>query len=149
MDQRTRERLPALPALAAALSRHRLAAAETLRAGQDAAAGEDFAAGGRMLIRTARRRAGACSVYATDPVSGLIVNLVREERDAFWSWALVEVLRHTGIRIEELAELAHHALVQYHLPESGELVPLLQIVPSKTDTERLLLVSPELADVLN
>jgi integrase len=28
-------------------------------------------------------------------------------------------------------------------------VPLLQIVPSKTDTERLLLVSPELADVLS
>jgi hypothetical protein len=28
-------------------------------------------------------------------------------------------------------------------------VPLLQIAPSKTDTERLLLVSPELADVLS
>jgi integrase len=30
-----------------------------------------------------------------------------------------------------------------------ELVPLLQIAPSKTDQERLLLVSPELADVLS
>ena len=29
------------------------------------------------------------------------------------------------------------------------LVPLLQIAPSKTDTERLLVVSPELADVLS
>jgi len=28
------------------------------------------------------------------------------------------------------------------------LVPLLQIAPSKTDTERLLVVSPELADVI-
>ncbi|MFB7109196.1 hypothetical protein [Streptomyces sp. NPDC056291] len=28
-------------------------------------------------------------------------------------------------------------------------MPLLQIAPSKTDTERLLLVSPELADVLS
>jgi hypothetical protein len=28
-------------------------------------------------------------------------------------------------------------------------VPLLQIAPSKTDTERLLLVSPELADILS
>lgn len=38
---------------------------------------------------------------------------------------------------------------QYRLPGTGELVPLLQIAPSKTDTERLLLVSPELADVLS
>src|SRR6185437_8460625 len=35
------------------------------------------------------------------------------------------------------------------LPGTGELVPLLQIAPSKTDTERLLVVSPELADVLS
>jgi hypothetical protein len=46
-------------------------------------------------------------------------------------------------------ELSHHSLVRYRLPTTGELVPLLQIVPSKTDEERLLLVSPELADVLS
>lgn len=39
--------------------------------------------------------------------------------------------------------------MQYRLPTTGELVPLLQITPSKTDTERLLVVSPELADVLS
>jgi hypothetical protein len=39
--------------------------------------------------------------------------------------------------------------VQYRLPGTGELVPLLQIVPSKTDAERLLVISPELADVLS
>jgi integrase len=39
--------------------------------------------------------------------------------------------------------------VRYRLPTTGELVPLLQIAPSKTDTERLLLISPELADVLS
>lgn len=58
------------------------------------------------------------------------------------------MLRHTGIRIEELTELSHHSLIQYTLPRTGELVPLLQIAPSKTDTERLLVISPELADVL-
>jgi len=42
----------------------------------------------------------------------------------------------------------HHSLVQYRLPTTGELIPLLQIAPSKTDKERLLVVSPELADVL-
>ncbi len=46
------------------------------------------------------------------------------------------------------SELTHHSLVQYRLPATGELVPLLQIAPSKTDAERLLVVSPELADVL-
>ena len=46
-------------------------------------------------------------------------------------------------------ELSHHSLVQYRLPATGELIPLLQIAPSKTDTERLLVISPELADVLS
>jgi hypothetical protein len=81
-------------------------------------------------------------------VTGARRDLCREEDHAFWTWAIVEVLRATGIRIEELLELSHHALVQYRLPTTGELVPLLQILPSKTDTERLLVVSPELADVL-
>src|SRR5207342_2161366 len=71
-----------------------------------------------------------------------------EEDRAFWTWAAIETLRHTGIRIEELCELSHHSLVQYTPPTSSELIPLLQIAPSKTDTERLLVVSPELADVL-
>ena len=71
-----------------------------------------------------------------------------EEDRAFWTWAAVETLRHTGIRIEELTELSHHSLIQYSLPDSGEVIPLLQIVPSKTDAERLLVISPELTDVL-
>jgi len=61
----------------------------------------------------------------------------------------VEVLRHTGIRVEELSELSHHSLVQYRVPGTGELVPLLHIAPSKTDAERLLVIDPELADVLS
>src|SRR5262249_60325180 len=52
-------------------------------------------------------------------------------------------------RIEELTELSHHSLIQYRLPATGEIVPLLQIAPSKTDTERLLVIAPELADVLS
>ena len=51
--------------------------------------------------------------------------------------------------MEELLQISHHSLIQYRLPTTGELVPLLQIVPSKTDEERLLVVSPELADVLS
>ncbi|MGH3621923.1 MAG: hypothetical protein ACRDQ5_09045 [Sciscionella sp.] len=38
--------------------------------------------------------------------------------------------------------------MSYQLSDTGEIVPLLQIVPSKTNEERLLLISPELASVL-
>ena len=86
--------------------------------------------------------------WAEDPVTGARRDLTREEDTAFWTWAAVEVLRATGIRIEELTELSHHSLVQYRLPSTGELIPLLHIAPSKTDVERLLVISPELADVL-
>jgi len=75
-------------------------------------------------------------------------NLTHEDEAAFWSWATVEVLRATGIRIEEMLELAHHSFIAYTLPTTGEIVPMLQVAPSKTDAERLLLVSPELAEVL-
>jgi hypothetical protein len=87
-------------------------------------------------------------VWAHDPANGKRRDLSKEEEHAFWAFAVVEVLRATGIRIEELTELSHHGLVQYRLPGTGELVPLLQIAPSKTDAERLLLVSPELGEVL-
>jgi hypothetical protein len=45
-----------------------------------------------------------------------------------------------GIRLEELLELSHHSFIQYRLPSTGELVPLLQVAPSKTDAERLLVI---------
>ena len=88
-------------------------------------------------------------VWAEPVEGGRRLNLTFEEHRGFWAWAMVEVLRHTGIRIEELTELSHHSLIQYRLPDTGELIPLLQITPSKTDAERLLVISPELADVLS
>jgi hypothetical protein len=51
------------------------------------------------------------------------------------------------VRLQELLEITHLALVSYKLPDSGEVVPLLQIVPSKSNEERLL-VDPELVSVL-
>ena len=149
MDQRTRERLPILPALIAATDSQRKATAERLTAARAATPGEVFTATGQTLRRTITTRAHAASVWAENPEGGPRRNLTREEHHAFWAWAAVEVLRLTGIRVEELTELTHHSLVQYRLPGTGELIPLLHIVPSKTDTERLLVVSPELADVLS
>lgn len=39
-------------------------------------------------------------------------------------------------------------LVRDRLPDTGEVIPLLQVVPSKTNQEWLLVVTPELASVL-
>lgn len=148
MDQRTRERLPVLPALLEAVDRNRRATAARLAAAEHVCPGELFTAGGQTLRRAILKRHSP-HLWAEEPASSRRRNLAREESNSFWGWAAVEVLRMTGIRIEELSEISHHSLVQYRLPSTGELVPLLQIAPSKTDEERLLVVSPELADVLS
>lgn len=149
MDARTRERLPVLPALAAAVAAQRTATADRLTAAASASPGQVFTAAGQTLRRSVTTRSPGATIWAEDPNGGRRRNLTLEEHHAFWAWATVEVLRHSGIRIEELTELTHSSLVQYRLPATGELVPLLHIAPSKTDTERLLVISPELADVLS
>ena len=148
MDQRTRERLPVLPALAAAVDRARRDSATRLQAARSARPGEPFTAGGQTLRRAQVRRLSP-RTWAEDPQTSKRRDLTREEDNAFWAWAAVEVLRMTGIRVEEATELSHHSLVQYRLPATGELVPLLSVAPSKTDEERLLVIAPELADVLS
>ena len=107
-----------------------------------------FSAGGETLRRAVMKTKATGRTWTEEPKTGGRRDLSFEGHRAFWTWAMVEVLRHTGLRIEELTELSHHNLVQYRLPTSGELVPLLQVAPSKTDQERLLVVSPELAGVL-
>ena len=148
MDQRTRERLPVLPALVAAVDQRRTETAARLRAAGDTEPGATFTVAGRVFTRPVMPAASGTRLWAVAD-DGARHDLTFEEHEAFWAWATVEVLRHTGIRAEELLELTHHSFIQYRLPTTGELVPLLQIAPSKTDTERLLLISPELADVLS
>ncbi|MEV5210744.1 site-specific integrase [Micromonospora sp. NPDC053740] len=149
MDQRTRERLPMLPALVAAAEAGRTASYERLHTATEVRPGELFTAGGQTLLRPILPTGAGGRIWGQDPDTGKRRDLEAEERRAFWAWAAVEVLRLTGIRIEELTELSHHSLIHYRLPTTRELVPLLQIAPSKTDTERLLVISPELADVLS
>ena len=148
IDQRTRERLPVLSTLAHTVDTERRLAAERLTAAGLLAPGAVFTAAGQQWRRSATKKPTA-RVWADDPQTGKRRDLSLEEHRAFWSWAVLEVLRHTGIRVEELTELSHHSLVQYRLPDSGELIPLLHIAPSKTDAERLLVIEPELAEVLS
>ena len=147
MDARTRERLPVLPVLVRTVDARRRNAIAVLQAARDTLPGQSFTVAGETLTRSITRTTEM--VWADDPATGSRRDLGHEEDHAFWAWAAVEILRLTGCRVEELLEISHHSLIQYRLPTSGEIVPLLQIVPSKTDEERLLVVSPELADVLS
>jgi integrase len=155
IHQRTRELAPVLPRLVDTVQQRKQAAERLLAAALPAGHGQSFDVDGQQFTRDIAkvdhlRGAGAGSrrVYALDPATGKRRDLLYEEDDAFWAWAIVEILRHTGIRAEELLELTHHSFASYRLPTTGEIVPLLQIAPSKTDQERLLVVSPELAEVL-
>ena len=150
IDARTRERLPLLPQLVHAAEQWRQEAEALLVAGRAASPGEEFSAAGETLVRstTIRPRIEA-NIWADGPESGERRLLNREEEHAFWAWAVIEVLRFTGVRVEELLELNHYSVVKYRLPTTGELVPLLRIAPSKTDAERLLVVCPELSEVLS
>jgi len=120
MDARTRERLPVLPVLVRTVDERRKAAAALLEAARQAPPGAAFTAAGQTLARSPGK-ASTGKIWADDPASGKRRDLGMEDDYAFWAWAAVEVLRLTGIRI----------------------------IPSKTDEERLLVVSPELADVLS
>lgn len=154
IHQRIRERVPLVPQMLARLDQERRDADHLLTLAQQTTINDTFSFAGFAYRRTATRaRAGrgmtpelACDVVCLDTDKHLSVG--RVEEDAFWTWAVIETLRHTGLRIEELLELTHLALVSHRLSTTGELVPLLQIVPSKTNEERLLLVTPELASVL-
>jgi hypothetical protein len=82
-----------------------------LATGRETPAGDPFTtpAGENLL-----RRAGVSSrIYADDLATSRRRDLTVEEERAFWAWAIVEVLRHTGMRIEEALELTHHSFVAY------------------------------------
>jgi site-specific recombinase XerD len=152
MHQRVRERLPQLPALADHAEQRRSEHAALLALATSAEVGENFTHRGTRYLRTGwktrNRVLAPQGIRVRNLASAETFDLTRREDEIFWSWAIIETLRHTGVRIEELLELTHLALVSYRLPDTAELVPLLQIAPSKSNEERLLLVGPELASVL-
>jgi site-specific recombinase XerD len=155
MHQRVRERLPQLPVLVDTAEQHHKRQRLLLEAATATQPGDLLAHEGQRYRRVVtkdqrggERYRGPHTVMVENVDSGIRVDLVRAEDEAFWAWAMIETLRHTGVRLEELLEITHLALTSYQLPDTGELVPLLQIVPSKSNEERLLLVSPELASVL-
>jgi integrase len=153
MQQRTRTLAPVLPQLVAAAEQRARLSRLVLHAARDAAPGEQFTVEEIRYQRTGRDHSHwqptALFVAALndngDPRSRF--DAERAEDNAFWCAAVIEVLRRTGVRIEELLELTHLSLRQYQAP-TGEMVPLLQISPSKTDRERVVPADPDLVAVL-
>ena len=155
MHQRIRERLPHLDAIVEAVEDQRRSTSELLDRASVSPVGQTFEYAAVKYQRIAQytkeraaRHMGSPKVMVQRLDTGERRDATRAEDDAFWCWAVVETLRHTGIRLEELLELTQLAVVQYELADTHEIVPLLQIAPSKNDEERVLLVGPELANVL-
>ena len=134
MQQRTRTLAPVLPRLVAAAEERARLSRLVLHAALDAAPGEQFTVEQTRYRRTGRDHSHwrPTALFLTtvgdngDP--GPRFDAEREEDNAFWCAAVIEVLRRTGVRIEELLELTHLSLRQYQAP-TAEMVPLLQISP--------------------
>lgn len=90
---------------------------------------------------------GRRPVRVRDDDTGELIHLGRAEDNAFWCWAVVEVLRNTGARASEILELSQLDVRQYLRP-NGEVIALLVIAPSKTDRERVIPMSAELFHVI-
>lgn len=151
---RTRQRQPLLPRLIDQARRDHLYYAGLLQAGQAATPGQPLTARGRTWIRVfspadARRERdhGRAHVRLRDTSTGTVTHIDRQEERAFWNWAVIETLRLSGIRIEELLEISQLSIRQYRRP-GGEVVALLVIAPSKTDRERVIPMSAELFAVI-
>ncbi len=150
MQQRTRTLAPVLGRLVTAAQDQLRLAGLILQAARDAAPGQTFIVEEtvyRRSGRTGQHRPPTAVFITTADTPGPRVNAERNEDNALWIWAAIEVLRRTGVRIEELLELTHLSLRQYQAP-TAEMIPLLQITPSKTDQERVIPADPDLVAVL-
>jgi integrase len=157
MADRTRLRQPLLPLLVEHVTgqheHHQALLAAALTTDEDAT----FEYAGRRYRRLpvkadtvrARQLRGLAEsrIRLRDVDSGEEIVAQQAAKRTFWVWAIVEVLRLTGIRIEELLELTQLSVRQYRRP-NGELVALLVVAPSKTDRERVIPMSPELLHVI-
>ncbi|MGC4851838.1 tyrosine-type recombinase/integrase [Micromonospora sp. DT4] len=150
-QERTRSRQPLLPILVAhvegRLTHHR----QLLAAATAAQAGQRFTVEGRDYERVwtdyDQQWKANDPIRARDLATGKIINVRLVEDACFWDWALVEVLRHTGCRIEEALELTQLSIRRYLRP-NGETIGLLVVAPSKTERERIIPMSGELFAVI-
>jgi integrase len=142
---RIRDLAPMLPMLVRSARKHFDFTTQRLQVARSVEPGGQIDVAGHTYTRVSTLRPS--TAVRLETAEGAIIDAVFAEHEAFWCWAMIEVLRTTGIRIEELLELTHYSIRPYRDP-GGTVIPLLQVAPSKTDTERVIPASPELASVL-
>ncbi|TDD24808.1 site-specific integrase [Nonomuraea diastatica] len=154
MDDRTRQRQPLLAALLEHMETRYAHYRNLLRQASNAAGGDIITVNGnsyqRLWSRVDERRirlGGPANIRVQDLETGKHINLTHVEDAAFWEWAIVEVLRHSGVRIEEALEFTHLSIRQYQRL-NGEVIALLVVAPSKSDRERVIPMSAELFAVV-
>jgi integrase len=69
------------------------------------------------------------------------------EVDAFWDWALIELLLQSGLRIEEACELTTFDVLRRTQPD-GRVYYLLHVKPSKFDRARVIPIGDGLGRVI-
>ncbi|MGY3676557.1 tyrosine-type recombinase/integrase [Streptomyces sp. TE33382] len=150
---RIRERQPLLPILVRHVETRREHALRLFKAASAVQLGDRFVHDGTVYLRTNSRADQTRARHSRAPVrvvkegTSTVIHAEKNEDDTFWDWAYVEVLRLSGVRIEELVELTQLSVRQYQRP-NNEVIALLVIAPSKTDRERVIPMSAELFHVI-
>jgi len=118
MHERTRTRAVKVTVLADVAERRYQAVRALYEAARGAGQGERITVDGVTHVRIdlaehdyAHPRVR--KVLADGTLSERVQDLVQDEEDAFWGVVVVEVLRHTGIRIEEMLELTQLDVHEY------------------------------------
>ncbi|MFI6422934.1 tyrosine-type recombinase/integrase [Streptomyces sp. NPDC050842] len=150
MADRTRVRQPLLPVLVRHIEDRYERLAGLLELARSVPLGESFEHEGRRYSRTDSWEDRRQEKLVAEPTVRVIehgtdelIHVTIAEDTAFWEWVSVEILRHSGIRVEELVELTHLSIRQYER-SNGEVIALLVVAPSKTERERVIPMSAEL-----
>ena len=113
--QRTRTLAPWIPQLVTSVTAEKDRMRDLLAAAQSVAPGSPFTFAGQPWLRrdharnpTGEAKYSLMTTLVRDP-TGDLLDLTHLEHKAYWTWAALEVLRHTGLRIEELLELRGRA----------------------------------------
>ncbi|MFI1868894.1 tyrosine-type recombinase/integrase [Streptomyces jumonjinensis] len=149
MSDRIRVRQPLLPTLVAHVEGRYEALTGLLKKARAVELGATFEYDGHSYRRTDSDRDRTWAKSQEEPPvrvideDGQVLNVTLTEDTAFWEWASLEILRHSGIRVEELCELTHLSIRQYRRP-NDEVIALLVIAPSKSERERVIPMSADL-----
>lgn len=99
MHQRTRTLAPLLPDLVSQAERHKRWAADIFTQAASVPEGQEFEFEGARYRRVIRRSCysdGAARPSVVELAGGKTLRLHHIEELAFWTWAVIEVFRHTG-----------------------------------------------------